>query len=278
VFDQLFATIQSSVLPAVQALLVKFRQWGPTLAVIVKAVLKVVGIILIFAATVLGKVLPVVIRFAGWLLTKLVPAILNTIGIIASLVGAAIKVTPLPQFASAVKAAVSRVIALVTEIPRRVVGALGNLGSLLLGSGKALIQGFIDGIRAKAGEVAAAARSVVKKARDFFPFSPAKVGPFSGRGWVLYSGQAISQALAKGISDKAPKAVKAAFNLVSRVKDQIDTLMDSFGQLKDSIASTFTSGLFDATNRGDFLSNLLAKRADLTKLGAAFKKLNAWGL
>ena len=53
------------------------------------------------------------------------------------------------------------------------------------------------------GNVKDAAADVVQAARDFFPFSPAKKGPFSGRGWVLYSGKSIGEAFAEGIRGTA---------------------------------------------------------------------------
>ncbi|NUK07460.1 hypothetical protein HRW18_05410 [Streptomyces lunaelactis] len=95
---------------------------------------------------------------------------------------------------------IGEAVAKVRELPGKAVAALGNLGSKLYGSGKALIRGFIDGIKDMAGSVGDAVSGVLSKARNLLPFSPAKEGPFSGKGWTLYSGQAISQALAAGIA------------------------------------------------------------------------------
>lgn len=87
----------------------------------------------------------------------------------------------------------------VRGIPGRARSALGNLGSYLYASGQSLIRGFINGIRNMIGSVRDAASSVVSTARDFFPFSPAKRGPFSGRGYTTYSGAALVAGFAKGI-------------------------------------------------------------------------------
>ncbi|NUK22074.1 phage tail protein [Streptomyces lunaelactis] len=95
---------------------------------------------------------------------------------------------------------IGEAVAKVRELPGKAMAALGNLGSKLYGSGKALIRGFIDGIKDMAGSVGDAVSGVLSKARNLLPFSPAKEGPFSGKGWTLYSGQAISQALAAGIA------------------------------------------------------------------------------
>ncbi|MFH9013962.1 hypothetical protein ACH4C6_21605 [Streptomyces sp. NPDC017943] len=95
-------------------------------------------------------------------------------------------------------------VSLVRSIPGRARSALGNLGGLLLGAGRALIQGFINGIKGMIGSVRNAASSVVKAARNFFPFSPAKEGPFSGKGYTLHSGRALAQDFGRGISEQLP--------------------------------------------------------------------------
>lgn len=95
-------------------------------------------------------------------------------------------------------------VSLVKGIPGRARSALGNLGSMLMNAGKALIQGFINGIKNMIGNVKNAASSVVSAARNFFPFSPAKEGPFSGKGYTLHSGRALATDFGRGISDQLP--------------------------------------------------------------------------
>ena len=92
----------------------------------------------------------------------------------------------------------------VKGIPGRVKSGLGNLGSVLSGAGRALIQGFINGIKGMLGSVKSAAGSIVSAAREYFPFSPAKTGPFAGKGYTLYSGQALAAAFGQGITDGVP--------------------------------------------------------------------------
>ena len=69
------------MLPTVQNLLAKFREYLPTIKKVIGIVGQVIGAVLKFAAAVLGKVLPPVIQFAGFLIRTLVPAIANVIGI-----------------------------------------------------------------------------------------------------------------------------------------------------------------------------------------------------
>ena len=115
--------------------------------------------------------------------------------------------------ASARKA--GEIIAYVRGIPGRARNALGNLGGYLYRAGLSLISGFISGIRAKISDVRNAASSVLSAARDYFPFSPAKRGPFSGRGYTTYSGRALIQGFGKGIDGEASTLRKRMLALVA---------------------------------------------------------------
>lgn len=111
---------------------------------------------------------------------------------------------------SALRDAATRLLDVLRDLPGRAVSALGNLGSLLFSAGQSIVQGLIDGIRSLAGSVTDAVSGVLSSARDLLPFSPAKEGPFSGRGWTLFSGQAISEALAAGIAQREGLVQRAA--------------------------------------------------------------------
>lgn len=79
----------------------------------------------------------------------------------------------------------------VKSMPDKIKEGLGNLGSLLTDSGKALIGGFIDGIKSMLSGAKDAVGGIMKAIGDFFPHSPAKIGPFSGRGYTTHSGRAL---------------------------------------------------------------------------------------
>jgi hypothetical protein len=111
------------------------------------------------------------------------------------------------SFKSAAITGAAAVLSYVRGIPGRVKSAMGNLGGLLLSAGRSLITGFISGITSKAADAYNAVKGVVSKVRNLLPFSPAKEGPFSGRGWTLYSGHALMEGLAQGITAGAPRAV-----------------------------------------------------------------------
>ena len=116
---------------------------------------------------------------------------------------------------STVKSKIGAVVSTVKSLPSKAKSALGNLGNLLKGSGRALIQGFITGIKGMVGKVANAAKNVVNKARDFFPFSPAKEGPFSGRGYTTYSGRALVGDFAKAMTKEISSVRSAADQVAS---------------------------------------------------------------
>lgn len=97
------------------------------------------------------------------------------------------------------------------QLPQKAVEALGDLGRSLYNSGKALIGGFVQGIRDSVQDVINAASAVTAAAARFFPFSPAKEGAFSGKGYTTYSGRVLMEDFAKGIAHAAP-ALQATLN------------------------------------------------------------------
>jgi len=125
------------------------------------------------------------------------------------------------SFVRATQSGASRALGIVRGIPGQVRGALGNLGGLLVGAGSALINGFVSGIYGAIGRVRAAAQSVVSAARAFFPFSPAKEGPFSGRGHTSYSGRALVTDFAGGIRAERGQAVAAVRSVLGGARASI---------------------------------------------------------
>jgi phage-related minor tail protein len=107
------------------------------------------------------------------------------------------------RFRSAVVSRGTSAVSWVRGLPGRALNALGNLGSYLYNSGRSLLQGFVNGIKSMISAPANAVKSALSKARNLLPFSPAKEGPFSGRGWTLYSGHSLMHGLAQGIKDRS---------------------------------------------------------------------------
>ena len=112
--------------------------------------------------------------------------------------------------ADTVSTKIGDVVGFVKEVPGKVLDALGNLGDLLLGSGKALMDGFTQGIKNGVQGALDAASGAVQSVRDFFPFSPAKRGPFSGSGYTDRSGKALVGDFAKAMTSEISTVTRAA--------------------------------------------------------------------
>lgn len=117
---------------------------------------------------------------------------------------------------------IGNLLARVRQIPGDIIRGLGNVGRLLYDSGRRIIQGLIDGIKSMVSRVTGAMGDVLKAARRMLPSSPAKDGPFSGRGWTLYSGRSIADALAEGLDQRARAVVRAAEGLLAPVQASLD--------------------------------------------------------
>jgi phage-related protein len=126
------------------------------------------------------------------------------------------------KMASGVKAALGEVGRVVSGMRDTVVNALGNAGRWLWDSGRKIIGGLIDGIRSMVGAARDAIGGVVSSIRDFLPFSPAKVGPFSGKGSAENSGKAIARDLGAGMVAAARDAARGASVLVGAAAGEID--------------------------------------------------------
>lgn len=90
-----------------------------------------------------------------------------------------------------IREGVSDALSALVSLPREAAVKLGNLGATLYSSGRALVEGFIQGILSRIGDLRDAAGSLLDAARDYFPGSPAKTGPFSGLGYTTHSGAAL---------------------------------------------------------------------------------------
>lgn len=122
---------------------------------------------------------------------------------------------------AAVSAGIGGLLGLIKSLPSRIKGALGDLGGLLLRSGEKIIEGLVAGIRNSAHLVSKAMKDVLGKARNFLPFSPAKEGPFSGKGWTTYSGQALMRGLADGITLGRATPLSAASSVLGELSDSL---------------------------------------------------------
>lgn len=94
----------------------------------------------------------------------------------------------------------------------------------LTSSGAAVGQTFANGIRSKVGEVSAAASELAAAARNKFPNSPAKEGPFSGKGWIDKSGDAIGITFATGLRRQVKNVSDAASELTGAARAEFNDI------------------------------------------------------
>ena len=119
---------------------------------------------------------------------------------------------------SGVSSGIQGVMNFIGELPGKITGFFADAGSWLINSGKALLDGFKQGIERGISGAIDAVKGGLKKIRSFFPFSPAKRGPFSGHGYTTYSGKALMGDFARSIEGTSSLAVKAAGSALGDVQ------------------------------------------------------------
>lgn len=124
---------------------------------------------------------------------------------------------------SGVSSGVSAVVSFMRGLPGRILSALGNVGSLLLGAGRSLLEGLWNGISGAAGwlwgKIQGWASGVLSNIKGFFGIgSPSKV-------FAEYGGY-LMQGMAQGIAAEAGTATKAAL----RASGQVSKALQSGGR------------------------------------------------
>lgn len=107
-----------------------------------------------------------------------------------------------------------RAIGFVGSLPGKIIGALGDLGNLLVRSGRALVDGFLRGIQGAWDTLTGWVKQGMDWLRGLWPFSPAKWGPFSGKGYVTYSGKAIVRDFADSLKKEQPYLLDSAQSIM----------------------------------------------------------------
>ena len=138
----------------------------------------------------------------------------------------------------------------VQSIPDKIKSFFSNAGDWLVNSGKALLDGFAQGIRNAVSTVTNAASDALGAVRKLFPFSPAKKGPFSGRGYTTYSGRALMRDFAKGIKSSSDLAEIEATNALGSVHDVFSNARPlSFSAVADANANGIYRAAFELDSR-----------------------------
>lgn len=93
-------------------------------------------------------------------------------------------------------------------------GELSQFITMAENMGTAIVRGLWNGIQGAAGWLKNQFEGLLNDIRGMLPFSPAKYGPFSGSGWVTYSGAAIVDGLAEGINSRK-SAIMGTMNVLT---------------------------------------------------------------
>lgn len=123
------------------------------------------------------------------------------------------------QAYAAVRDKVISIVEYVKGIPAKIGAALGNVGRMLYDSGAKIINGLIDGIKSRIGQLKESIANAVQQIRDHLPFSPAKIGPLSGAGSPDIAGAKVAAMIAAGLDSGLPLVYSAAGRTAGAVAD-----------------------------------------------------------
>ena len=148
---------------------------------------------------------------------------------------------------SAASDGISAVFDTVCGIKDSICDFFANAGTWLLDSGRAIIQGLIDGITGAIGGAIDAVSGAVGQIRNLFPFSPAKEGPFSGHGYTTYSGKALITDFGKSVEEYAPRAQSAIANALGDIQGL--TAQEMTFAAKADVSSTYRTSLNESNSK-----------------------------
>ena len=138
---------------------------------------------------------------------------------------------------------VNNSVAAARSLPSRLRSIFFGLGGMLVNSGWNLIIGFTRGINRAASHAVNAARNVVRRVRNLFPFSPAKDGPLSGRGYTTYSGKALAVDFASAIQAQEGQVKTAAQRIAAAARLDSDYDVSPVSIAPRRASGTSTGGL-----------------------------------
>lgn len=142
------------------------------------------------------------------------------------------------------------------SIPHLVGEAFKNAGSFLLTAGRNIIGGLIQGIRDRLGPLDNILNWIAGRIRDFFPFSPAKVGPLSGSGDPQIAGGKIVQRLGEGMHMEIPSLRANTENVANNITFGAGAIQQNFQGLPtvtqaQGIGASVGAGIADGLTSRD---------------------------
>jgi TP901 family phage tail tape measure protein len=186
-------------------------------------------------------------RATAWAFHAITAGVGNAIGFIKShwplilgiLAGPiALAVVEIIQHWGKVKAFLGKVVSWFAALPDRILGAIGDLGGLLVGAGKAIIQGLLDGIGSMVGKLTSKLHSITN-------LIPKHKGPLDKDRMLLTpAGKAIMDGLIHGIESgrvRLETALDKVTAFIAAQNDKIQSLISARNGIVDSFTSMSSS-------------------------------------
>ena len=140
----------------------------------------------------------------------------------------------------------NRMLGIVRGIPGQIKGALGNLGGLLKGAGKAIIQGLIDGVSGMIGSLKNKFSSITDMIPDW------KGPPDTDAKLLTNAGELIMEGLISGLESKYGAVKNSLQGFTGELSQTVGTQIGADVGLTTSVRNT---ALSDAERRLSYRSN-----------------------
>ena len=166
---------------------------------------------------------------------------------------------------AAIKEKIDGALNFIKDFPRKSIEFIrsGNL----FNAGKALINGFVNGIKSAFGNAFNVVKNGLGELRKLFPFSPAKLGPFSGRGYTSFSGQALMRDFGNAILNESANVRDKTAMALGRVQGEFNSFSPKVPTTKLGISAA-TSQTLDVNTQ---LSSGAAAKSMATALMTAME-------
>lgn len=166
---------------------------------------------------------------------------------------------------AAIKEKIDGALNIIKDFPRKSIEFIRN--GNLFNAGKALINGFVNGIKSAFGNAFNVVKNGLGELRKLFPFSPAKLGPFSGRGYTSFSGKALMRDFGNAILNESANVRDKTAMALGRVQGEFNSFSPKVPTTKLGISAA-TSQTLDVNTQ---LSSGAAAKSMATALMTAME-------
>lgn len=168
-------------------------------------------------------------------------------------------------FKDIIKQKVDDVINFIKTFPSNLINIFKSIN--LFESGQALINGFKNGIVNAFNGLKNTVKNGLSNIRKLFPFSPAKEGPFSGKGYTTHSGRALMRDFGNAILKESANVQDKTAMALSRVRGEFNSFSPKVPTSKLGISAA-TSQTLDVNTQ---LSSGAAAKSMATALMTAME-------